>query len=264
MARLLPEGLPDVRESDDAGRFYCAHALFSGHLAAERGLAPILSDDEEEPLVGFLHVPPDQRTVDLEAPLESDRHQDTAVVVAAALAGFAAPLLRREARDTVRVVVTGFGAFRDVKDNPTGAFVRSRAALERSLALAFGDVSSTVHEEDGALRARLCWDGAKRELVVVAVELPVDDRCLAFRGEGSLHALLEDEGAHAWLGLGVCRSPYFRAETLPHDGGLELTSEGARHDGVTAPSRYPRRSRALVRALERGGTVVAERARTSG
>lgn len=258
---LLPAGFPEVRESDDAGRYYCAHALFLGHLAVERGIAPLIADKHGDPLVGFLHVPPDGRTRAEPSPLldEPPRHRDTLRVVAAALAGWWPALAR--AGEPARVALTGYGTFRDVVDNPTGAFVRSRVDLEAAVALAVGsDLRSCSFDGEGALRADIIVDGAVRSLTLVCESLPVDDRALAFRGEGSLLALLEERArAHAWLGLGVCRSPFYRVETLPHDGGLALHDDGGRHDDGREPSRFPRGSRALVRAIERGGAAVTSR-----
>ncbi len=258
--RLLPAPLPDARESDDAGQYYCAHALFVGHLAVERGRAPLARDDEGDPLIGFLHVPPDARTLQgaAEDVVSEDRHRETRQVVAAALAGFAHELVRSVPDGPLHIVVTGFGSFRDVVDNPTGAFVRSPADVRHALDLAFGDkLSSCAAGGDGSVRATMLIGSARRELMVHLVSLPVDDRCLALLGDHSLLASLERERAHAWLGLGVCRSSYYRVETLPHDGGLQLDDEGGRHVKDLAPRRFPRGSRALVRALERGGDVVA-------
>lgn len=259
--RLLPAGLPDARESDDAGRFYCAHALFLAHLAVERGRAPLARDDEGEPLVGFLHVPPDERTLDDKRPPSADRHRDTKRVVAAALAGWAPALARALPGDPLRVVVTGFGGFRDVVDNPTGDFVRSFADVRETLVLAFGDdLSSCTLEEEGRARATILVEGQPRTLALRLSNLPVDDRFLAYEGESSLLGLLEnDVRAHAWLGLGVCRSRFYRVETLPHDGGLRNDVDGLRHEREREPGRFPRGSRSLVRALERGGPLVAAR-----
>jgi hypothetical protein len=260
---LLPAGLPDVRESDDAGRYYCAHALFFGHLAVERGIAPLVRDEHGDPLVGFLHVPPDPQTrgAASDASDDDERHGATRRVVAAALAGWVRVLARALEDEPARVVLTGFGSFRDVVDNPTGAFVRSRDDVEAALALAFGDdLRSLSFVADGDVRAEVLVEGRPRSLALSCASLPVDDRALAFRGEGSLLSSLEEEArAHAWLGLGVCRSPFYRVETLPHDGGLLLDDEGGRHDDGREPTRFPRGSRALVRAMERGGVVVGAR-----
>lgn len=261
--RLLPDGLPDVRESDDAGRYYCAHALFLGHLAAERGRAPLVRDEHDEPLIGFLHVPPDARTRGEALEIDDGaRHRDTVRVVAAALAGWLPPLSRALGDEPARVALTGYGTFRDVVDNPTGAYVRSRPDLERTLALAFGDaLRSRSFGDEGELHAEVLVDGRARSLAIVCESLPVDDRALAYRGEGSLLALVEVRArAHAWLGLGVCRSAHYRVETSPHDGGLALDDDGGRHEDGREPTRALRGSRALVRAIERGGRVIATRA----
>lgn len=259
--RLLPKGLPDVRESDDAGQYYCAHALFLGHLAVERGLAPLARDDAGDPLVGFLHVPPDAQTRGDGCVSDEERHRDTARVVAAALAGWWPSLARLPADEPLRVALTGYGTFRDVVDNPTGAYVRSPPALEATLQLAFDDALMRLSfEADGALSADVLVDGCVRSLTMAREALPVDDRVLALGGEGSLLGLLEERArVHAWLGLGVCRSPHYRVETAPHDGGLVFGDEGGRHEDGREPTRRLVGSRALVRALERGGVVVASR-----
>jgi hypothetical protein len=89
-----------------------------------------------------------------------------------------------------------------------------------------------------------------------AVTLPVDDRCLAPAGEGALRAALVAVDAQAWIGLGVSRSPFFRVEVRPHDGGLEDEGAAPRHAPGREEARQAPRNRSLARALVRGARAV--------
>lgn len=253
---LLARPWPDVRESVDPGNYYCAHLLWVGARAA-RARAETAHDERGDPLFGFLHVPPDAWTLRAEADEDGGRvgrHDATCALVGLALRGYADAAGERP----LRTLVTGFGSFRDVVDNPTGAFVEDPAALARALAIGFPD-EHVSEVRVGPERARAFVAGER--LVLTAVKLPVDDRSLASDGDGALRTWLARSRAAAWIGLGVSRSANYRVEVRPHDGGLAgQDDEAPRHESGLPEERSGPQNRALARAIERGAQAVESQA----
>ena len=239
--------LPEVRESDDAGTYYCAHSLFLAHEVAREPETPLALDESGRPFLGFLHVPADAQATG-GAPGEGARHDKTRAVVGAALAGWLPALHRRVPEGELRVLVTGFGPFRDVVDNPTGDFVRR----PENLALALEALLVQARCEEGLVCGRVFLGQSARTFALHLVELAVDDRCLAREGPMSLRAALFRTRAHAWIGLGVCRSPRYRVEVAPSDVGLEAR-EGELIHAPDAPARTTLpRNRSLLEAIYEG------------
>ncbi|MFZ9887766.1 MAG: hypothetical protein ACO3JL_09710, partial [Myxococcota bacterium] len=209
----LPSLLPfpvAVRESDDAGHFYCGHTLFCTHALLRAAHArssslfrPVL-DDDHAPLWGFLHVPP--RTSS-RIRLAGQGHTDVtsiAFTVAAALAGYGEVLERSiPAAEPLHIALSGFGPFRDVVENPSGHFVTSAEEIRSTLQLAFSPVEVDLRMEDRGLSCR-AWLPSGRLLHLVTRCFEVDDRFLEFANVDSLFTLLAAP-TQAWLGLGVCR-----------------------------------------------------------
>lgn len=248
----------EVRESDDAGHFYCGHTLFCAHQALTSTAVRPVVDDDDEPLWGFLHVPPGEVSGVLQEGYGAHGVTPIVVTVAAALAGYGQVLDERTPiGDDLYIALTGFGPFRDVVENPTGRFVTSIEQLLTTIDLAFSpeDLRIRVEARGLLLRASL---RSRRTLHVVTQRFDVDDGFLAFEGPGSLFSLLESP-TQAWLGLGVCRDPWFRVETHPHDGGLVLDELGGRHEEGRPVGRRLPPCRALAKAIERGRHVVSRR-----
>ena len=224
---LLPTG-PEVRLSEDAGGYYCAHVFFlANQLACQAAARPgLVENGHGEPLVGFLHVPRDPACT-FAAPVVPQvvRHAKTRVVVAAALRGYVEDALAADVSGPVRLLVTGFGPFRDVLSNPTGDFVSREENLRTCLALAFGPslvldgAAVKVLEGERAklsrLKARAQVAGREVPLEVGFACLPVDDDALDPGRTDSLPGLLDRFRPHALLCLGVCRDSAFRVEVRP-------------------------------------------------
>ncbi|MCB9701235.1 MAG: hypothetical protein H6711_05045 [Myxococcales bacterium] len=221
-----------VRLGVDPGTFFC------GALLAE--LIHLRRQPERAGLrVGFLHVPPDHASGAL-ARVKAALHDRAtnlemiASVVAIALRGLTPPA-------GGAILVTAFGSFRGVADNPTDAFVRDPPSLDRAVALAHpGAALEATQELAHGLRARSYALAAPRRLRLFTATLPLaasDDDALAGRYWPSeqvaddLHALVDAVGAplDAILSLGVDSSqstgplpPTFKVETQTrgwHQGG---------------------------------------------
>jgi pyrrolidone-carboxylate peptidase len=196
--------------SGDPGSYYCSHVFFvAQRFARERGLA-----GGDAPRVGFLHIPRDELIDGRGGYDPGVRHAALMDVLARALRGLASA-------GSASILVTGFGAFEDVVDNPTGDFVS---------------------------RPELCRE-VRAGLEGVAVEfarLPVDDRALQPDHPSSIQALIAQHEPDAVLMMGVGRAG-FCVETVAHDGGLELAG-GPRHD-EGSPRTVSEENLTLARAL---------------
>jgi hypothetical protein len=254
---LLGAALPCVRESDDAGGYYCAHAFFLAHDYGRREAACVARDEAGEPLLGFLHVPPDERTLTGKGAREpAVRHAETRLVVACALRGYLAAAATAVPEGELRLLVTGYGSFRDVVDNPTGDFVGDAGNLRACVAhLGLKAEPATGVAPGAGLRAlefALELAGEPRSVRLAFGVLAVHDAALDGPEERSLSEWFQRFGPHAWLGLGVGRTSHYRAERAPDDRGLERQGGRAAHVAGREPTRVLPTNRSLARALQLG------------
>lgn len=254
----------EVALSEDAGGYYCAHLLF---LADEGGAAcgsSVLQNAEGERLVGFLHVPRDAESTG-GAPRRppAERHRETRLVVAAGLRGYAEEVWARGER-CARVLLTGFGRFCDVVDNPTGDFVRERENLVESLRLGFSDLAPLLPREPVRVlegeRAvarvfRADLDGG-RALELGAAVLPVDDDAIDPGRDDSIQGMLRRFAPHALFAMGVGHAGPFCVEVRPSAKGLRLDGGRPVHEAGFDGGRSMPRNASLWRAIERGAQIV--------
>lgn len=227
-----------VTTSTNAGSYYCAHAFFMLARWAER--------TPEARGVGFLHVPADPETTGDGRP-QARRHDATHAVVAAALRG----LLDHEGADELRVLLTGYGPFQGVVDNPTGAFVGAAPELQRALLRATGQAPSALPPLRDAGHTLPLWRSGR--LVLAALVLEVSDRSLDADAPGSLPWALASFAPHYALSMGVHRkSDAFRVELLPTNAGLTHDERSARHAPGVPATTLLRQDHTLARAIERG------------
>lgn len=252
---LLGPSWPETRESVDAGGYYCAHLLWVGASAAASS-PDVLRDEAGDPLAGFIHVPADPWT--LRAVEDSEaarvRHDATIQVVGAVLRGGWETAVSSGAAG-LRALVTGFGPFREVANNPTGAFVRDPDALEAAVGRAMTP-GRTARFEDELTEAHSLVGVTRGSLQVYARSLTVDDDCLARGGAGALRTLLAATRAQLWVGLGVSRSPHYRVEVRPSDVALDLNAGDPQHTAGLAERTELPANRSLVRALVRGTEAI--------
>jgi pyrrolidone-carboxylate peptidase len=264
-----PGGLPDVlmrtpaatvRHGHDPGDFYCEHTFFTTQEAANAASTSIVKNPHGEALVGFLHVPSDPQTYQPAAvDDQAARHAGTREVVGAALRGYVDEI-HRSGQRPARVLLTGFGSWESVQNNPTGDFVAHRENVDAAMRQAFGrrlltregvrvggDDSSEVWSyrvQDGAT-------GRAREVRIEARRLPVTDDAI----NGSAHSLQQAIGRfrpHAVISMGVHGGADFLAEHHADDGGLRVENGRQRHDGTAVPTRSLPPNFSLPRAIDHG------------
>jgi hypothetical protein len=260
--RVLPQVLYEapgvtVKLGSDAGDFYCEHALFVALRTAAAPDSVVGVNDFGERLVGFLHVPVDAQTEGRGPPASpAERHRGTREIVALALRGYFDAA--KSNADSVRILLTGYGQWGNVVDNPTGAFVKDSANIDAAVRLAFGKdlVGALGAPIDGA-HTYLVRDGRTRmmrELVVHARAFDVADSTID-GGPRSLQAAMREVQPHAVLSMGVRWIQTHEAEVHADDGGLSLTTGAPAHDGSIAPSVKIENS-SLGRAIRAGAEAT--------
>ena len=237
---LVDDGTLVVRESTDAGAYYCAHLLYALHADIP---SSVVAPAAAGPLVGFLHVPPDAMTYAGASTVSAaQRHHRLARVVEAALRGYRV-LGASLAEGTFRILLSGFDAFGAVEDNPTGAFVHNLDEVARVCASVFG-APAHVDTEHNVVH---CGPNE-----VHCVRFPVDDRVFTQASEHSLRHHLLRTRPHAILAMGVSRDPAFRVETAPNDRGFDDASGNGVHAAARPASNALPPTLALSMAIALG------------
>jgi hypothetical protein len=183
---------PAIAASFDAGGFYCEHALFASLEAARRfGTAGGTASK-----VGFLHVPDDEPAYARPGPRPTE-------VTLGVLARMLRPF--HERGRSSRILLTGFGPFASVVDNPTGALVADVAAMRHLVSRLEPSLPPTVipiaPSATGGLGSRLVVGAGALE--IVAIVLPVRDESIDPASSTSIFALHEALRPTAALALGV-------------------------------------------------------------
>jgi len=229
-ARTVLVERPRVVRSLDAGGYYCEHTYFSAaRAAAARGAR-----------VGFLHIPDDDEAHRLaEEPRGFlERQRENRAVVARFVRGLLA-----EERLPSRLVLTGFGPFKAVVDNPSGAFVSSRENLH---ALFDEAAEGAVVHDDArafplAVGARASFEVAwpdGRALACTVAHLPVDERAVRPGSGTALAELVERDAVVLALGVASNERDTWRVEAratdvnLRDDAGVLTRAPGTPHREV--------------------------------
>lgn len=254
-----------VEHGTDPGNFYCEHAFFTlQRFATEVG---IKKNAQGEPLCGFLHVPwdadcgaPPTATID-----PAKRYATHRKVVGAAIHGWF-EAAKANAHDPIKILITGYGPFQSITNNPAAGFVSHRENLDAAMKAAFGtaligrkgkllpDRLGGSPADTMALRYRVNDGGRVREIVLVAERLKVADVALDNGDPGSLVGALKAVKPDAALALGVHGGGTFLAEHHADDGGLVIDAQGkARHDDNKQPTMAFLDNYALARAIHSGG-----------
>lgn len=250
-----------VGHGDDPGKYYCEHLFYTLLESADRADSSILTNEYGEKLVGFLHVPADPYCRGKQpAPADDSRHTDTRRVVAAALRGYLMPLLNRPHETELRVLITGFDAFRRITDNPTGAFVGDKENLNAAMTLAIGDQLAAVTAPETAptggtvhgYELRPAGSTAPVTVRLLAQRLPVADEPLQANGNASIHATLATFQPHAVLAMGVASNARRGDYRVEHHADDANWRDG-RHVVRMAPTHSLPANFALARAILHGG-----------
>ncbi len=215
-----PGGLP-VATSVEAGGFYCEHLFFHTLQWAAAPLSPVGRDAAGDPLVGFLHVPGDDRSgPDGDPQLSRARAlRELGALVSRTVDAWLVQLDRSSPPGSLRGLLTGFAGWGQVRDNPSGAFVRDRRHLDAALAAMGASVDRAPvprTRRDYRLPPRL----GSRSLQLTEQVLAVDDRTID-GGRWSIQRVLATAQPHFVLSLGVAaKRRGFSIELRATDLGL--------------------------------------------
>jgi hypothetical protein len=259
---LWNDGVIKVEHGTDPGDYYCEHALFTQErYASEVG---ILKNAQGEPLVGFLHVPDDsQSSLPPDAPIDADaRYQAHRNVVGAAFAGYFDAAKAQVRHGAVRILITGYGPFMGITNNPSGGFVSNQANIDAAMRSGFGDrlLSSSGKlladrrggeaEQTLSLEYRVKDGDKTRTVVIVAERLDVADSEFVQGDPHSLVGAMRSVKPHAMLSMGVHGGGQFLVEHHADDGGLVLDDKGnGKHDDKHSPTIAFLDNYALARAV---------------
>ena len=249
-----------VEHGDDPGDYYCEHALFVQQLYARN--VGIVTNAHGETLTGFLHVPHDAHTTDapdavIDPAVRYAQHRE---VIGSAVFGFFHDA-KKMTNDDVRILLTGYGRFMSITNNPAGGFVSDTRNIDAAMQHAFGDALLTHTGEPQPVRAGgdpndsrtlayVVKDGAgSRRILITAEQLDVADHELQDE-PGSLVGAMRAVRPHAMLSLGVHGGTSFKVEFHADDGGLEVQTDGRlAHNGSKQPGRAFLDNYALARAI---------------
>ena len=218
-----------VVESDDPGGFYCEHCFYVAQRAAADVDSVVV--DRGAPLVGFLHVAKDDASASADVVGDqAARHTDTIAVIAAVLQEWL-PLVENQARldnhEPMSVLLSGYGEWGTVKNNPTGDLVRHAENLDAIADAVVGGVFI-------------------RPLVLAVDDTAIDG------GAASIQAAIIRHRPHVVISLGMhsTGADHF-AEHHASDRGLVETTGGFRRDPERPARRRLPSNRALAHALLR-------------
>ncbi|MFZ5442746.1 MAG: LysM peptidoglycan-binding domain-containing protein [Myxococcota bacterium] len=227
-------GQPVVSQRE-AGDYYCEHTAWALNFEALKKSSSIRADASGEKLVGFLHIP---GGADQPGP---NRHTATTEVVGAAFRGYVDTIRGKDPQtNPVKLMLTGYGTFAGVADNPTGDFVGAQANIDHTMRAAFGSSLVSAKGKPISTAAGTAYEyevkdpkGQTFKVQVLAKKLAVDDASIN-AGPNSIQRLMKDFQPQAALSLGVNpnEATSYQVVTRADLGGTEFKRGGAlRHEG---------------------------------
>ena len=121
------------------GTFYCGHMFYATQKAASMPGASVVRDAQGNTAVGFIHTPCDPYTSGDVPYDQQQRLSPMQKIVGAALRGYYDAAVPASGEyGPVKIMLNGYGAFRDVVDNPTAQFVSNQTNLDSAMRNAFG------------------------------------------------------------------------------------------------------------------------------
>ncbi len=261
---LTTRGGVPVNHGTDPGDYYCEHMFFSAQASSLRSGSSVASNREGEKLVGFLHLPRDGWSEGAGgAYTQEQRHAGTREVIGAAVRGYYDAAAAQVHEGPIRMLMTGYGPFSSMTNNPTGDFVTHRENLDAAMRNAFGDnlvsnegrrVSGDGDDATYQYQVRDPSTGRERSVVIDAVRMPVSDEAIDGSSPRSVQQTMERFRPHAVISMGVNPGgSTFLAEHHADDGGLR--NEGGRqiHDDASTPRNNLGDNYSLPRAINGGG-----------
>jgi len=242
----IASGVP-VTAGREAKDFYCEHAFFISNEFSHQPNSSVARDGNGDPLVTFIHHPGK-----LDQPNSPDRQAGAQEVVGATLRGYVDSARGQvPGNEPIKVLLSGYGVFGKVKNNPTQDFVKNPGNLDAAMSQGFP--ANLVRNADGTPKREelkavdgqpvyrytvLDQDGKNpRNVDVMSALLPVSDKAID-GGSKSLQKLEQDFRPNAVINMGV--SPggnTWTMETRADDGGMRRTGNMKFTDGDSSRER---------------------------
>jgi hypothetical protein len=258
----------------DPGDFYCEHAFFSSNEFAHQQGSSVARDGRGDPLVTFIHHPGN-----LDQPNSPTRQAGAQEVVGATLRGYVdAAKGQVPGNEPIKVLVTGYGEFQGVKNNPTQDFVTHPQNLDASMSRGFG--SQLVRNADGTPNRQQLepvngqpvyryqlqnQDGTTRNVDVALALLPVSDEAIN-GGPQSVQRLEHDFRPNAVINNGVNpNGTAWQMETHADDGGMRRTGVMSYDDGdSTRVRQYEYQNPSGANAFKAGEAAMTQDRTSAG
>lgn len=250
---MQPLFLPNVsvKMSADAGGYYCEHVLFCLSHFAKRHMNQWATGGDRLPRVGFIHVPEDESCWMTPDSVEHEGRYDGAIELwTRIIRGFQ----KRKTRG-LRLLVTGFGAFKDVNHNPTEGLIthgfslfarmledelheRPHLTWAKAATPSTNRASTGIHGDEEQRFLRSPTDG---ELLFMRCEnvdwtiamgvLPVDDHAIALEKDTGLGLFARTFQPNAAIAMGVARGESaYRIECVSTNRHLKMGEHGFTRD----------------------------------
>jgi hypothetical protein len=258
----------EVGQGRDPGNYYCEHMFYSAQLAASDPGSSVALNSAGEPLVGFLHVPSDvwqagERGIGYAL---KARHDKTCKVIAAAIRGYYDTAASQVREGPICILLTGYGSFMSITNNPTGEFVSNRANIDAAMQQAFGTgVVRPAKEGKGGrfgaatayrYHVRTLKTGVDRDVVIAGAEFPVADSTVDPNNAGSVQAVMRAFSPQAVISMGVAGDGPYLAEHHADSGGLNRAGSSPVHDDAVGEGVALRDNYSLTRAIQRGAPLL--------
>lgn len=263
-----------VAGSRDMGNFYCEHALFSSNEFANQPNSSIKRDGNGDAMVTFIHHPglQDQEN-------SPDRQKGAQEVIGATMRGYVdAAKGQVPGNEPIKVLVTGYGAFQGVNNNPTQDYVTHPQNLDASMSQGFGQ--QLVRNQDGTPKRESLpqvdgqpvyryqlqnQDGTTRNVDVALALLPVSDEAIN-GGPQSVQRLEQDFRPNAVINNGVNpNGSAWQMETHSDDGGMRRTGVMSYDDGNSTRVRgYEYQNPSGANAFKAGEAAMTQDRTSAG
>lgn len=217
----------------EAGDFYCEHTAWTLNTEANQPGSSIAKNAAGKPLAGFLHLP---GALDHVGP---NRHKATQEVIGSAFRGDVDAIRAGNPKtNPVKLLITGYGPFSSITNNPTGDFVSNPKNIDAAMKKGFGKAlegpGKTVHTAAGDVleyRVKDAKTGKPFAVQVLAKQLDVADSAID-GGPKSVQSLMKTFKPQAAISMGIDPdATSYEAVVRADSGGLTKGADGVmRHD----------------------------------
>lgn len=215
-----------IKLSEDAGTYYCEHVFYLAERSSRERLSSIKKNSYGDSLVGFLHVPSDSSTFSgrTRAP-----KRDMGMIqdgLASAIHGYVKEIRAQQtvANSVIRILLTGFGSFNDISDNPTEAFLSESTNMLDSVQKAFPFSRVEILSANNKYFFSIKQNDSSQSfyLEVLTHVMPVSDLAINWGSGVSILDKIQSFKPQAVISMGVMGvKKYLRVESRSSDANIK-------------------------------------------